>query len=136
MISNSGGSKQHQLRGVLATSWLEIFNPSKRNFHAVIKISAWELRGEFHTIHQDIIINKLPQGGKDGSFLIETLAPVYPSEYASSDTVQALKKRGHMVWKCRHQNYVSSSWFSGDDLKASVWCLQHYLSVILLIKSP
>ncbi|KAF4828978.1 ATPase family AAA domain-containing protein 3 [Colletotrichum tropicale] len=119
LISKTEGSKQHQLKGLLTTSWLKISKPSKDDFQAVISVSAWEYRGEFYRIHQDVMINKLPKAAKDGSFSIETLAPVYPSEYTSQETLQALRKRGHMFWKCRHQNYVSSSWFSDDGLKAS-----------------
>ncbi|KAF4843689.1 ATPase family AAA domain-containing protein 3 [Colletotrichum siamense] len=119
LISKTEGSNQHQLRGVIATHWLEILPSSAQGFKAVIPVSTWEFRGTFHQVQQKIIIDKLPECDVDGSFAVSDLMSVYPIEYATSETVQALEERGRMFWKCRHRNYVSSSRFSDDSLKAS-----------------
>ncbi|KAF4886196.1 ATPase family AAA domain-containing protein 3 [Colletotrichum fructicola] len=80
LISKTEGSKQHQLKGLLTTSWLKVSKPSNDDFQTTISVSAWEYRGEFYKVHQDVIIDKRPKAGKDGSFSIENLVPVYPSE--------------------------------------------------------
>ncbi|KAF4412792.1 ATPase family AAA domain-containing protein 3 [Colletotrichum fructicola] len=75
LISKTEGSKQHQLKGLLTTSWLKVSKPSNDDFQTTISVSAWEYRGEFYKVHQDVIIDKRPKAGKDGSFSIENLVP-------------------------------------------------------------
>ncbi|KAF3797109.1 hypothetical protein GCG54_00009079 [Colletotrichum gloeosporioides] len=124
LIEKADSPKQGQIRGVLATNWLQTLTASEKDFRAIIQVSAWGFRGSFHRTVKIISITGLPKCSQDGSFLITDLLSVYPIRYASAETIQALQQRGRMFWKCRYRNYVTSRGFSGDGLQNSV---QYYL---------
>ncbi|KAF6822948.1 AAA family ATPase [Colletotrichum plurivorum] len=120
LISKTEGTKTHQLRGLSATDWIKIDSPTESSFSARIDATTWDFTGTFQKIEETIAVEELPEAESDGSFLVQDLV-AYPMEYASKDTVGALRKRGQMFWKCRHRNYVSSSRFSDDGIQAPVY---------------
>ncbi|KAL0937480.1 AAA family ATPase [Colletotrichum truncatum] len=118
LISKAAGSKLHQLRGVTALDWLDVINRSGSDYSATIRVGSWNFQGGFSRLEEEFDIDELPEAGDDESFLIEDLS-IYPMEHANLETVDALRSRGKMFWKCRHRNYVSSSRFS-DGIQPSI----------------
>ncbi|KAK1983518.1 ATPase [Colletotrichum cereale] len=118
LLSKDEGLRLEQWRGVSAIDWLKVNNSTAQAFYATVKASLWEFHGSFQRVQLTLPIAELPTADPDGAFSIEDL-PVYPMDYASNGTVEGLRKRGRMFWKCRHRNYVSSSRFSDDVIQAS-----------------
>ncbi|KAI8295937.1 AAA family ATPase [Colletotrichum sp. SAR 10_98] len=124
LISKDEGSKPQQLKGVFAVDWMQNSNPSRPFFFPKIKVAYWEFQGHFRRVRELVIIEDIPQTEIDEPFFIQDLS-VFPTEYASSETVQALRARDDDLQPSRgqadarfmvdHETYCKMHPGEGDD---------------------
>ncbi|CAG9991342.1 unnamed protein product [Clonostachys byssicola] len=70
-----------------------------------IRVSSWSFDGKFHRVESYFpfpVLHSTTQ--KIGIRELE----LYPLRFALEEVVEAIRKRGEMIWKCRHRHYVSS----------------------------
>ncbi|KAF5535709.1 AAA family ATPase [Fusarium phyllophilum] len=118
-ISTEQGRDVSKLQGVVTGGWLEI-QPFP-DYSATLDVAFWTFDGTFRKASKKVLINDLPITVRDDmkEFNITELR-LYPIEYASNDTTEALRKRGMMFWKCRFRNYVGLSQDGVDEVPDSV----------------
>ncbi|KAF5695355.1 AAA family ATPase [Fusarium denticulatum] len=117
-ISTEQGRDVSKLQGVVTEGWLE--KKPFPDYSATLDVAFWTFDGTFRQVSKKILIN-LPITVRDdmGEFNITELS-LYPIEYASNDTTEALRKRGRMFWKCRFRNYVGLFQEVSDEVQDSI----------------
>lgn len=93
------------------------FNSASKQHTMDPSVYSWEFDGNFYKSFSDLSIEDLPS--ETGAFPITDMS-VYPIEFASKEVVGALRKRGHMFWKCRARHYVSYNGKTDHAIQSSV----------------
>jgi hypothetical protein len=90
-----------------------------QTYLANISAAYWAFDGIFERRHIELDVSMLTSTSDDGEFDITDLS-TYPMEFASRETIEALRNRGRMFWKCRHRNYVQYTGAIDDGMQVSV----------------
>lgn len=96
------------LKGSVLHDWIpiEMVRTKTQGLNVTLKLRAtyWSFGGTFesHTSNTDVSFSL-----EDGVTSIADL-PVYPKRFADASSVDALRSRGKMLWRCRHRHYVVS----------------------------
>ncbi|KAK7210550.1 hypothetical protein V2G26_017728 [Clonostachys chloroleuca] len=72
---------------------------------ARIRVSSWSFDGKFRRAEMNIPFPILPSSTKKLDIRELELCP---QRSALEDVVEAIRKRGQLIWKCRRRHYVSS----------------------------
>lgn len=104
-----------QIKAYVLQDWLQRL--SQDGSAPTVPVYSWEFDGNFYKSFSDLSIEDLPS--ETGNFSITDLL-VYPIEFASKEVVGALRKRGHMFWKCRTRHYVSYNGKTDHAIQSSV----------------
>ncbi|KAG6354986.1 hypothetical protein INS49_004067 [Diaporthe citri] len=113
IISQGNNSALSQRTASVAEDWLHV-RQSPDSFSASVSTYTWAFDGNFSKTHKDIDIYDIPSLEEPFNILDLRL---YPMEFASEDEIEALRKRGHMFWRCRTRNYVSLHTESEDGMQ-------------------
>ncbi|KAF4447967.1 hypothetical protein F53441_8558 [Fusarium austroafricanum] len=118
-ISTEQGRDISKLQGVVTQGWLE--RRPFLDYSAIVNVTFWTFDGTFRNASKEFSIKDLPITllAEMEDFSITDL-PLYPIEYASDETTEALRKRGRMFWKCRFRNYVGLDQEMSEEIQDSI----------------
>lgn len=119
IISHKKGKTSTDVNAYCASFTLDELPESPQTHLATISAASWAFDGTFERRHVELFISRLTSTSDDGEFDITDLS-VYPMEFASRETIEALRRRGRMFWKCRHRNYVQYTGAIDDGMQVSV----------------
>ncbi|KAF5548901.1 AAA family ATPase [Fusarium mexicanum] len=118
-ISTEQGRDVSKLQGVVIGGWLE--RQPFPGYSATLDVAFWTFDGTFRKASKKFLINDVAIMVRDDMEEFDiTKLPLYPIDYASDETTQALRKRGRMFWRCRVQNYVEISQHTSDQVQDSI----------------
>ncbi|KAF6824088.1 P-loop containing nucleoside triphosphate hydrolase [Colletotrichum musicola] len=102
-----------ETRGFLASSWLKVADPDSDSFLSWIEASFWIFDGSFYSTSTRVDLSRVPAVTSTKEFDIWDL-PVHPLRFAKDHVAEALRRRGEMLWKCRHRKYISYTGQTSD----------------------
>ncbi|KAI0506425.1 ATPase [Xylaria bambusicola] len=105
-ILNSHGKAAVALEAFTATDWLDQPRGS-------ISGTKWDFDGNFERKNKHFFLGQLPS--LTTKFPIRNLS-VYPARFADKDSIDGIRRRGKMFWKCRRRNYVC---YKDTELKSA-----------------
>ncbi|KAH7200987.1 hypothetical protein BKA60DRAFT_528147 [Fusarium oxysporum] len=118
-ISTEQGRDISKLQGVVTQGWLE--RQPFLDYSAIVNVTFWTFDGTFRKVSKEYSIKDLPITllAEMEEFNITDL-PLYPIDYASHETTEAIRKRGRMFWKCRLRNYVGLAQEASEEIQDSI----------------